>query len=325
MTRKCALGAMVLVAWLVVPAWAQQLERTVPTRAFDRFEFDSETQVGFWAEVGSLYERLQDEVVTNPPEIKIPPTFKGNDTANLALRSVTSFVRFAYGEKNWEAGAYIPYIAIGGDLKGVDDRGNPGMLSPEENGVGDILLAGRYIPIRGSLLDLGAGGALSLPSGDYKRPSVACSGPTQPCIPIDRLGAGELGALPFITGALHLAVADVRAHIGSEFFSGSSHNGLATDRIVYGIGVFAPLGKYVALRNEFSGTDNYHGPQEFKIVNYLPGLDFRLPIGNLDAMLRVTGLVGVSAQAPVWGAGGSLVIGNQTMRAPMAKGGIVIE
>ena len=324
MTRKCALGAMVLVAWLVVPAWAQERERTVPTRAFDRFEFDSETQVGFWAEAGALYQRLQDEEVANPPEIK-QGSSKGNQTANLALRSVTSFVRFAYGDKKWEAGAYIPYLAIGGDLKGVDDRGNHGMLSPEENGVGDILLAGRYIPIRDSLLDLGAGAAVSLPSGDYTRPSVACSGATQPCLPINRLGAGEFGGIPFITGALHMAVLDVRAHLGSEFFIGSSHNGLASDRLVYGIGLFMPLGKYVALRNEFSGIDVYDGPEEHKIVNYLPGLDFRLPIGNLDAMLRITGLFGVTAEAPVWGAGGSLVIGNQTMRAPMSKGGIVIE
>ena len=324
MTRKCALGAMVLVAWLVVPAGAQERERTVPTRAFDRFEFDSETQVGFWAEAGALYQRLQDEEVANPPEIK-QGSSKGNQTANLALRSVTSFVRFAYGDKKWEAGAYIPYLAIGGDLKGVDDRGNHGMLSPEENGVGDILLAGRYIPIRDSLLDLGAGAAVSLPSGDYTRPSVACSGAAQPCLPINRLGAGEFGGIPFITGALHMAVLDVRAHLGSEFFIGSSHNGLASDRLVYGIGLFMPLGKYVALRNEFSGIDVYDGPEEHKIVNYLPGLDFRLPIGNLDAMLRITGLFGVTAEAPVWGAGGSLVIGNQTMRAPMSKGGIVIE
>ena len=320
MTRKCALGAMVLVSWLVVPAWAQQLERTVPTRAFDRFEFDSETQVGFWAETGALYQRLQDEDVKNPFGNK-----KGNQTADLALRSVTSFVRFAYGDKKWEAGAYIPYLAIGGDLKGKDDNGNHGMLSPNDNGVGDILLDGRYIPIRGPLLDLGAGGAVSLPSGDYTRPSVACSGATQPCLPINRLGAGEFGGIPFITGALHMAVLDVRAHLGSEFFIGSSHNGLASDRLVYGLGLFMPLGKYVALRNEFSGIDVYDGPEEHKIVNYLPGLDFRLPIGNLDAMLRITGLLGVTAEAPVWGAGGSLVIGNATLRAPMAKGGIVIE
>jgi hypothetical protein len=324
---------MVLVAWLVVPAWAQQLERTVPTRAFDRFEFESETQVGFWAEAGALYQRFQDEDVNNPFKgpVANPKAKPVNLTANLALRSVTSFARFAYGGQKWEAGAYIPYLAIGGDLKGVDDRGNHGMLSPNDNGVGDILLDGRYILIRGPLLDLGAGGAVSLPSGDYTRPSLSCTqvlsptGAVLPCRPINRLGAGEFGGIPFITGALHMGVGDVRAHLGSEFFTGSSHNGLASDRMVYGIGVFLPLGKYVALRNEFSGIDVYDGPVEQKIVNYLPGLDFRLPIGNLDAMLRVTGLFGVSAQAPVWGAGGSVVIGNATMRAPMAKGGIVIE
>ena len=282
MTRESALSAMVsavtLAVWLVVPAWAQERERTVPNRAFDRFELESETATGFWAEGGALYERQQNQ-------------------DSVSLHSTTAFARFAYGGEKWEAGAFVPYL---------DVEGNPNV---SENGVGDIQLSGKYVPIRSDFLDLGGGAAVSLPSGDQSR----------------GLGAGELGGIPFITGALHMAVADVRAHLGGEFFTGSSHHGTASDRLVYGFGIFLPFGQYVALRNEFSGVDVYdmeHGP---KVVNYLPGLDFRLPIGNLDMLLRLTGAVGVSSEAPSWGAGGSLVITSPTLRAPMAKGGVVIE
>jgi hypothetical protein len=269
---------MAMAAWLVVPAWAQERERTVPTRAFDRFELESETGTGFWAEAGALYERQQDQDA-------------------VKLHSTTGFARFAYGGEKWEAGAFVPYLDVEGDP------------NVSENGLGDILLAGKYVPIRSDLLDLGGGAAVSLPSGDQNR----------------GLGAGEFGGIPFVTGALHMAVADVRAHLGGEFFTGSSHQGLASDRLVYGFGIFLPFGNYVSLRNEFSGVDVYDLKNAPKVVNYLPGLDFRLPIGNLDLLLRITGAVGVTSEAPSWGAGGSLVITSPTFRAPVAKGGIVVE
>ena len=63
----------------------------------------------------------------------------------------------------------------------------------------------------------------------------------------------------------------------AEFFTGSSHHGAASDRLVYGFGLFLPFGKYVALRNEFSGVDAYDLKNHPTLVNYLPGLDFRLP------------------------------------------------
>jgi hypothetical protein len=279
-------SAMAMAVWLVVPAWAQERERTVPTRAFDRFELESETGTGFWAEAGALYERQQDQ------DIALDHT-----SESLRLHSTTGFARFAYGGEKWEAGAFVPYL---------DVEGNPNV---SENGLGDILLAGKYVPIRSDFLDLGGGAAVSLPSGDQNR----------------GLGSGEFGGIPFLTGALHMGPADVRAHLGGEFFTGSSHHGLASDRLVYGFGIFLPFCKYAALRNEFSGVDAYDLKNHPTVVNYLPGLDFRLPIGNLDALLRITGSVGVSAEAPSWGAGGSLVITSPTFRAPMAKGGIVVE
>jgi hypothetical protein len=294
-----------------VPAWAQERERTVPTRGFDRFEFESESGTGFWAEAGALYERQRDQDLT-----------EDHTSASLRLHSTTAFARFAYGGEKWEAGAFVPYLDVEGN---VASGGRTTDFS--ENGVGDILLAGKYIPVRSDFLDFGGGAAVSLPSGDQNRGrgsggaglAVPSGGPNE------GLGSGELGGIPFVTGALHMAVADVRAHVGGEFFTGSSHHGAASDRLVYGFGIFAPLGKYVALRNEFSGVDVYDLPSSPKSVNYLPGLDFRLPIGNLDALLRITGAVGITSEAPSWGAGGSLVITSPTFRAPMANGGIVVE
>jgi hypothetical protein len=311
MTRKSALSAMVsamtLAAWFVVPARAQERERTVPIRAFDRFELESETGVGFWAEAGALYETQQEADTA--------------DGRTSGFHSTTAFARFAYGSEKWEAGAFIPYL----DVKG-NQASDGGTTDVSENGVGDILLAGKYVPIRSDLLDLGAGAALSLPSGDHKRGvgsgGAALGVPTAGAN--EGLGSGELGGMPFVTGAFHMAVADVRAHLGGEFFTGSSHDGAASDRLVYGFGIFLPLCKYAALRNEFSGVNVYDLDNGPKVVNYLPGLDIRLPIGNLDMLLRITGEVGVSSEAPPWGAGGSLVITSPTMRAP-ARGGVVIE
>jgi len=309
MARKSVLSAMVLAAWLVVPARAQERVRTVPTRAFDRFEFDSETEVGLWAEAGALYERQQDA------DIK-----EGHISG---LHSTTAFARFAYGGEKWEAGAFVPYLDVEGSLA---SHGHTTDVS--ENGVGDILLAGKYVPVRSDLLDLGAGAAVSLPSGDQTRGRG--SGGAALAVPSgganEGLGSGEFGGVPFVTGALHMAVADVRAHVGGEFFTWSNHHhGAASNRLVYGYGIFLPIGKYVALRNEFSGVNVYDLKNGPTVVNYLPGLDFRLPIGNLDALLRITGVMGLSAEAPSWGAGGSLVIASPTFRAPPAKGGVVIE
>jgi hypothetical protein len=58
--RVAMVSAMTL-AWLAVPVRAQERERTVPTRAFDRFELESETGVGFWAEAGALYARASGQ------------------------------------------------------------------------------------------------------------------------------------------------------------------------------------------------------------------------------------------------------------------------
>ena len=105
----------------------------------------------------------------------------------------------------------------------------------------------------------------------------------------DGLGAGEVGALPFFTAAIHLGIADARGHIGRRFFTGSNNNlGTATDQLVYGFGIFLPILDHVVFRNEFSGVqlDRTNNP---KVVNYIAGLDIRIPILRWDLLIRPTG------------------------------------
>ncbi len=303
MIRKIAVVAAMLTAWTAIPAGAQERERTVPTRAFETFEYESETVDGFWAEAGALYEH------TSSRDVLV------NGKANqLDVDVHTGFARFAAGGSKWEANLLIPYHDLQAELKksvGAD---------PDGNGVGDILVGGKLIPIRSDFLDLGVGGNVLLPSGDKDK----------------GLGTGSLGGTGFVTGALHLAIADLRGHVGGQFFTGPKHdvlaagdflrNTVASDRIVYGFDIIAPLCKYAALRNEFSGSDLYSVNGSPKVMTYLPGIDLRLPIGNLDAVLRLTGAYGITADAPNYGFGGSIVIGSQTTRAPISKtGGVVVE
>ena len=294
MRGRCAVVATLLVSWLALPAAAADAERTVPDRAFDGFELESKTVDGFWGELGALYQRTD---TSNPDRIGV--------AGKLTDNTETAFARAAYGQGNkWEGDLFIPYINREGSLTAggfKNDLGN--------NGIGDITLSGKYIPIRSDTLDLGAGALLSLPSGDDNK----------------GLGTGEFGAMPFITSSFNLAIVEARGHFGGEFFTGSNDTGLAYNRVVYGGGLFTPIGKYVFFRNEFDGATLYDAPNSPRSVSYFPGLDLRIPIGELDLVLRVTGAIGLSDQAPDWGAGGSFVITSPTYRAPMAKGGVVVE
>jgi hypothetical protein len=267
----------------VLPALAaeeEKMERVTPTRSFERFELDSETVEGFWAEAGAQFGRDSDENVDDP----------------------TAFGRLAYGRDNkWEASLLLPYGWIDGPNEaGFDD----------ENGLGDLQLSGKYIPLRGEIIDLGAGALVSFPTGKDE----------------EGLGESEFGGGPFITGSINLDMARFYAHIGGEFFTGSGDGLQAENRILYGFALLLPVGPQFVLRNEFAGINFYNVYDNPKDVSYFPGVDVRVPIGNLDLLLRPTGLVGISSHAPDWGFGGSLTITSPTTRAAKeAPGEIFIE
>src|SRR6185295_1079149 len=101
-------------------------ERTVPLRSFDRFELESETVDGFWAEVGGLYQ-----------ESNLDNAAAHGTTGKYDAHGATTFARAAYGRDNkWEGNVFIPFYSIDADFKtaGMKDDLDDG------SGIGDITL-----------------------------------------------------------------------------------------------------------------------------------------------------------------------------------------
>jgi hypothetical protein len=290
MRGKLTLIAGLIATVIALPVLAEEgeQERTVPARSFDRFDLETATADGFWFELGGFYERTSFG----------PDDVEGLD---VKLDAWTAFARAAYGGEKWEAGAFIPYRGQDGRaIMDADDTQT--RLNVDDNGIGDIQVYGKYIPLDTELLDAGAGVRFSLPSGDDNK----------------GLGTGELGALPFFTAAFNLAFLEARGHVGWEFFTGDNDDGQAYDRLVYGFGLIMPLFDRFSMRHEFVGEEMDTGDKP-KVVNYVAGLDIRIPIGRYDLLLRPTGLAGINSRAPNWGVGGSIAITSPTFRP--AKGG----
>jgi hypothetical protein len=250
--------------------------RTVPARALDRFSFESETVDGLWAETGAFYTNTESD----------------RDGVKADFDGPSAFARVSYGQKKWEAGLFFPYY---NDFQGrIDDAS--GRSDVDATGIGDLQAYGKFIPLQSDIIDAGAGFLISFPTGDDD----------------DGLGTGEFGFLPHFTAQLDLQAAQIRGHIGWEWFT-ANNDDRAADRLVYGFGIFIPLFHYVTFRNEFVGTelDIKNDP---KMASYLGGLDIRVPIGNFDLLLRPTGIAGISERAPDWGIGGSIAVSSATYK-----------
>jgi hypothetical protein len=327
MRGKVTLVAGLLITAVLAPASGRSEEteqkRTIPARSYSRFEFEAETHKGYWAELGAFLES------TDIGPRSVPNT-------NIELDTITAFARFAYGGDNWEGNLFIPY-------RNVDGKAAPDGITPlsdfSEDGLGDIELTGRYIPLRTSLFDAGAGFNLRVPSGDLDHFEdagipVAEDPVSHTTTSVDPgLPAGEVGALPFFTAQLHVAVLDVRGHIGYQVFTGHNNEGRATDRLVYGFGVILPgrdllpYGDYFSIRNEFTNVE-YSERDTPDVANYQVGFDIRVPVGNMDLILRPTGQVPISRRAADWGFGGSIVLAAPTTIATKKVnlvGGVVVE
>lgn len=261
-----------------------ELTRTVPARGLARFSFESETVQGIWAETGVLYSDTKSDA----------------DGVKADFDGFQAFGRVSYGQKKWEAGVFFPYYS---DFSGDFDAGATSG-DVDAKGIGDVQAYGKFIPLQGQIIDAGGGFLVSFPTGD--------DGEAPRAVPAASLGTGEFGFLPYFTAQLNLAAAQVRGHIGYEWFTGNNSD-KATDRLVYGFGIFIPLFDYVTIRNEFAGTelDTNDDP---KIVSYLGGLDIRVPIGNFDLLLRPTGIAGISERSPDWGVGGSIALSSATYK-----------
>lgn len=321
-------GKLTLVAGLVVTTVLTSVgtraeeppqKRTVPARSYSRFEFETETHKGYWGELGAFLES------TDIKPSSVPNT-------NVDVDTITAFARFAYGGENWEANLFLPYRNIDGKLS---RSGAPPLNDFSEDGIGDIEVTGRYIPLRTSILDAGIGANLRLPSGDKDTGIPPAIDPVRNTTSSVDPGtpAEEFAALPFFTASFDLAIVDVRGHIGWQFFTGDNDDGVASDRLVYGFGVIMPMrdlvpfGDYFSIRNEFTSVE-FDERDTADIANYLVGFDIRIPVGNMDVLLRPTGLVPISRRAPDWGIGGSIAITAPTYIATkkvQMVGGVVVE
>lgn len=256
---------------------SKESTRTVPVRALDRFSFESETVEGIWAETGAFHLNTKSDA----------------DGVKRNFDGPQAFGRVSYGQKKWEAGVFFPYYS---DFQGHMDEPDVGRTSIDSTGIGDLQAYGKFIPLQGEIIDAGAGVLFSFPTGDDD----------------EGLGTGEFGFLPHFTAQLDLQAAQIRGHIGWEWFT-ANNNDRAADRLVYGFGIFIPLFNYVTFRNEFVGTelDTNNDP---KFASYLGGLDIRVPVGNFDLLFRPTGIAGISERAPDWGIGGSIALSSATYK-----------
>ena len=265
--RRRGFACLVLLGSLIVSGAQAEMD-AMPVRSFDRFEFDTVTAHGAWVEVATALSRKEEN--------------------RASADVITVEPRLVYGGDLAEGGLIIPYHQI--------SLGVPsffGQFSRDENGIGDIRLYGKVVPLRTKWFDGGLGLDLSFPSGDEHK----------------GLGAGVVGFLPYGMAAVHLGSAALRAHFGYRAFAGSNEDFLGRDSapnsFVYGGGVFAALGTFFGVRAELVG-ESLDALRSADLLAFEPGVDIRVPLGAVDLLLRPTGAVGLTDDAPDWGIGGSV-------------------
>jgi len=275
--RRIAVVAGVLLVLTTVAG----AEDAMPLRSFDRFELDTGTARGLWLEAGSL-------LIHN----EMSASFFGvleKDSVDV----VTTAARIVYGSEHLEGGVFIPYVSSEEEFSL-----NPGGTTSKRtaDGIGDIQLYGKAIPLRSQWVDGGVGVELSLPSGNENK----------------GLGAGEVGVLPYATAALHLGPIDLRGHVGHRSFAGDSSSGVLDsgplESWVYGGGLQGAVSGNVALRAEFVGETVDSDRASGDAILFEPGIDLRLPLSGVEIWLRPTGAVGLTNAAPDWGVGGTVVL-----------------
>ncbi len=262
--------------WLsgAVVGWAQESPKKPSgiTRSFERFEQEAAISEGIWVEglAGYLQDVVKDQV--------------GNKTT-----ASTDFggLRASYGMDMFEAGITFPFWLH----NELETRQGRNVSSRGEEGLGDLSLFAKVLPVRTEWFDAGAGLEVITPTGDEDKGT----------------GIGRFGFLPFATVAAHLAPIDVRAHGGYHFVS--SVTAFAREAIVYGGGIFYPWNDQLALRSEINGAIvDVVGKENLDLIVWQPGVDIRLPMDGYDVLLRPTGTYGINEESPDWGFGGSITV-----------------
>ncbi len=234
-------------------------------RSFASFITDAETSRGVWAEVGSLYFN--------------------DDARHLDIDGAHTFLHVSFGQKMWEAGLLLPYEYVKVDA---------GFANFEGDGVGDLSLWGKVVPVRTDMFTLGIGMSASFPSGD------------QQAFTSDEYGFNPFLTAGFVAGPVHLGTS-----VGYSRFTDSERS----DAVTYNANILAPIGDMIVLRGELIGAhyadlhqNEGHGVTSSDImafggvgddpVSFVPGLDIIFPVGDgAQFMLRPTGAVGISDAA----------------------------
>ena len=241
-------------------------------RNFDRFEFDTGTAKGFWLEVSSFFDSRSG--------LRALDTLPFENRNKFDVDTVRFESHLAIGGDNVEAGVIIPYVFTD------DIRGN----EPDSHEVGDVRFYLKYIAYRSHWVDAGLGYDLSTESGDAS----------------DGFGSGTTGHLPFLTATAHAGPVDVNAHFGYRFVAHDKHP--AAESWVYGAAAQYPIIRNLSARLEFVGQSFYNDGSNKTALALEPGIDYTVPVGPIDVMLRPTMSVGLNNDTSDWGAGGSLVL-----------------
>lgn len=278
MRKGAVLGTLVSAVWFATAAQGAELGLR-DQRSFDRFTYDTAVTEGCWSEIAGGYTSSE----TNASVFEL---------------------RGSYGQKYWELGGVLPYMSLD-DTNGQENR--------NDQGLGDIRLYGKVLPIRTSLVDVGGGLEVSLPSGHEQHDLY--DGEVGLLAGRSALGAGEAGFLPWVNASVHLNLVDVRAHAGYRFFADQDDR-WPSESWVYGGGLFAPLPVAgdlgLGLRAEFvAQTMNQNGVDTI-VAGFQPGIDFRIPADRLDVWLRPTGYVPMTDPSPNWGIGLGIALNIKT-------------
>lgn len=250
---KVALQAVLGAVLIASAAHAQPVANSAPLRTFASFITDAETPRGFWGEIGSVYAH--------------------EDFHGASADAVNTFVHLSYGSELWEAGLNLPYLWADAD----------GLSS--ENGLGDMRLWGKIIPLRTDIFRFGGGLEISAPTGDE-----------------DKFGAGEVGVAPFLTGGVEAGLIHIRSSLGYSVYPGIS----GSDALNYSVAGIVPIGDRVAIRAEFVGTHLFDG--DLDSVSFVPGVDVRFPAGPVEVWLRPTAAAGITDDAPDYQFGITLAV-----------------
>lgn len=229
-------------------------------------------------------ERFEVDAVTSDGFwVEIASHYREADVAGLDVSQLASTARLAYGSEIFEVGFTVPYLHLD-----IEEKGSGSSF--ETDGFGDISVYGKAVPIDQDFGRFGVGFLLTITTGDEEK----------------ALGVGEPSYFPFVTGAVDVGPAELRAHYGYRSYSGSGLT-VPPSSHQFGFGGYAWLTPNIGVRTEVV-AEKPTGARIDSQWGIVPGLDFRIPLGSADLLLRPSAFAGLTNETWDWGVGGSIAL-----------------